>query len=540
MIDKMDKDWILFKHKPSSGPGATAQTTMHQSASSLLRTTQDTNRPYAQDLADLFTTLIASLDLRSHRHMFKTYACTFTTEDCLVNLASLRFTQSNRMTDPNDSRRIVTTTTTTTFSMARDMARTTCVRFIDAGYIEPAYENHMDGFRDKMRWKLTPKGLYILKCFSTRSGMMSGSIATLLVGGGGGGGVNVNGFEVIMLERDAETDDIALDRASAEVVFCRFAGATPNCSMRGRGAQGPRKAKRLLAAAARTGSSSSLSSAASDSSSGDEAADTKVSYGVCLTERVESGSTHHCFSAADAIDWLLRHVSVVDLHECMAIASAFITHGLVESLIGGSRIETTSSIANYAVTDHGRRVAGWDMLPSRNPSPHRCRSSSPSPATAMSSVASSNVSRTQQILSDPALRLLFREFLRQSFCEENLQFYLEAERLLQHHKSHPQNESVIDEDRECLAKAYALYNAYLANGSPCELNLDYTLRTALATKMAGTVLNTDVAIRDAVIEVMALVERAQQQVYKLMASDSVPKFTQTEPYLAAIYPPLSS
>ena len=534
MMDKMDKDWILFKHKPSSGPSASAQTTMHQSATSLLRTTQGTNRPYAQDLADLFTTLIASLDLRSHRHMFKTYACTFTTEDCLVNLASLRFTQSNRMPDPNDSRRIVTTTTTTTFSMARDMARTTCVRFVDAGYVEPAYENHMEGFRDKVRWKLTPKGLYILRCFSTRSGMMSGSIATLLVGG------NVNGYEVVMLERDAETDDIALDRASTEVVFCRFAGATPNYSVRGRGAQQPRGAKRLLAAAARTGSSSSLSSAASDSSSGDEAMDTKGSYGVCLTERVESGSTHHCFSAADAIDWLLRHVSVVDSRECVAIASAFIIHGLVQNLVGGSEIETTSSIANYAVTDHGRRVAGWDMLPSRNPSPHRRRSSSSSPATVMSPIACSNVSRTQQILSDPALRLLFREFLRQSFCEENLQFYLEAERLLQHHKSHPQSESIIDEDRDCLAKAYALYNAYLANGSPCELNLDYTLRTALATKMAGTVLNTDAAIRDAVVEVMALVERAQQQVYKLMASDSVPKFTQTEPYLAAIYPPLST
>ena len=42
------------------------------------------------------------------------------------------------MPDPKDPSRIVTTTTTTTFSMAKDMARAICQRFLDARFIESA------------------------------------------------------------------------------------------------------------------------------------------------------------------------------------------------------------------------------------------------------------------------------------------------------------------------------------------------------------------------------------------------------------------
>src|SRR5271155_572280 len=41
-----------------------------------------------------------SLPLRSHRVRFKTYPFTFTTEEALQNMASLRLTQTNRMDDP--------------------------------------------------------------------------------------------------------------------------------------------------------------------------------------------------------------------------------------------------------------------------------------------------------------------------------------------------------------------------------------------------------------------------------------------------------
>lgn len=41
-----------------------------------------------------------SLPLRSHRVRFKAYPFTFTTEEALQNMASLRLTQTNRMDDP--------------------------------------------------------------------------------------------------------------------------------------------------------------------------------------------------------------------------------------------------------------------------------------------------------------------------------------------------------------------------------------------------------------------------------------------------------
>lgn len=39
----------------------------------------------------------------------------------------------------------------------------------------------------------------------------------------------------------------------------------------------------------------------------------------------------------------------------------------------------------------------------------------------------SHTARLKQILDEPALRSLFREFLRANFCEENLSFWLDVE-----------------------------------------------------------------------------------------------------------------
>jgi hypothetical protein len=55
---------------------------------------------FFQDFIDIFTTLMISLPLKSHRVRFKTYPFTFTTEEALQNMASLRLTQTNRMDDP--------------------------------------------------------------------------------------------------------------------------------------------------------------------------------------------------------------------------------------------------------------------------------------------------------------------------------------------------------------------------------------------------------------------------------------------------------
>jgi GTPase-activating protein SST2 len=93
-----------------------------------------------------------------------------------------------------------------------------------------------------------------------------------------------------------------------------------------------------------------------------------------------------------------------------------------------------------------------------------------------------------------------------------------------------------------------LYNAFLAPGSPCELNIDHSLRTALAARMTRAV-GDDEATISSLDEVAQLFDQAQTSVFKLMASvrpscislllltkrqDSVPKFLREAKYAAVL------
>jgi hypothetical protein len=70
-----------------------------------------------------------------------------------------------------------------------------------------------------------------------------------------------------------------------------------------------------------------------------------------------------------------------------------------------------------------------------------------------------------------------------------------------------------------MASAYGIYNAFLAPGSPCELNIDHLLRNMLATRMTKAV-GQDAAMIESLKEVTKLFEEAQTSVFKLMASVS--------------------
>lgn len=72
---------------------------------------------------------------------------------------------------------------------------------------------------------------------------------------------------------------------------------------------------------------------------------------------------------------------------------------------------------------------------------------------------------------------------------------------------------------EKLTTRLDLYNAFLAPGSPCELNIDHNLRNALVTRMTRFEL-PDTALLTTVKEVIALYNQAQSSVFKLMASVS--------------------
>ena len=64
-----------------------------------------------------------------------------------------------------------------------------------------------------------------------------------------------------------------------------------------------------------------------------------------------------------------------------------------------------------------------------------------------------------------------------------------------------------------------LYNAFLAPGSPCELNIDHALRNSLAGRMTKAV-GDDESMFKSLQEVEQLFEMAQTSVFKLMSSVS--------------------
>ncbi|KAJ5569645.1 uncharacterized protein N7459_009075 [Penicillium hispanicum] len=482
---------------PGSVPVALPK--MHQTSSRLLRMTED-ERPFTKDFMDLFSTLMVSLKLDSHRVRFTRYDHSFTSEEAINNLGSLKFSQSNRMPDPKDPSRIVTTTTTTTFSMAKEMARSVCQRFVDARFIEPADGKALPIFPLKgALFQLTPKGINILQRFCQRNGITARHVMSVLES-------PRNTMQLVNLERDTETDKLSHDRATIEVIFRRFAGQ-----------EGPN-----LKASISTSDSDSLS----------EYSNGIIGVKMARERKLQDGKIYsNTFTGKGAVDWLMDCSTTIERRETCLIAELFLKYGLItmiqddKTFPDSNAVFQPSKYAIYCITERGQRVCGWiarDKKRDNNGSITYDNRGMP---------RDSNNARLTHILQDPALRLLFREFLRYSLCEENLSFYLDvSEFTSNYHKAEKTGTfGKADSVRETLAAAYGLYNAFLAPGSPCELNIDHGLRNSLASRMTKAV-GDDESMFKSLQEVVHLFELAQTSVFKLMSSDSVPKFLRDPKY----------
>ena len=142
----------------------------------------------------------------------------------------------------------------------------------------------------------------------------------------------------------------------------------------------------------------------------------------------------------------------------------------------------------------------------------------PEAALSYAGARDSNTNRLRQILEEPALRSLFREFLKRNFCEENLSFWLDVQDFKR--RFHTTSSAVAvrpvgveakekeksmagkvasklrggadssssnmtgfsameKHQQDLIAMAFVIYNTYLAPSSPCELNIEHNLRTEL-------------------------------------------------------------
>ncbi|KAM3562991.1 hypothetical protein ARSEF4850_002532 [Beauveria asiatica] len=452
---------------------------MHQTSSRLLRMTDD-DRPYTRDFKDLFSTLVVSLlPLSAHRVRLSKVEYTFLSEDAINNLGSLKFSQSNRMPDPKDPSRIVTTTTTTTFSMAKDMARSICQRFVEARFIESADGKYQQVYTMKGGvWQLTPKGVAILNRFCARNGIQQKQVGEL---------ATTSNLQLVILERDLQSDKLISDWGTVEVIFRRFMGS--------------------------------------------ESRNIKSS--------VNGRTYQNTFTGRATTDWLMDCSTIVDRRETIEIASLFVQYDLIEALtqdraylsqIPSHNLFQPTKHAIYQVTQRGK-----DILSGASSRGRASESEAGTGSQRNGITRDSNTQRLDKILNDPALRLLFRENLDETHCEENLSFYKDVDEFVHACKSgicaakKSPNANSMDSIKEIMAQAYGIYNAFLAPGSPCELNIDHQLRNNLATRMTKAV-GQDVAMIETLEEVTALFEDAQNAVFKLMASDSVPKFLRNAKY----------
>ncbi|KAG4443765.1 hypothetical protein IFR05_000756 [Cadophora sp. M221] len=489
---------------------------MHQTSSRLLRMTSD-DRPFTRDFKDLFATLVVSLPLAPHRVRLTRVEHSFLSEEAINNLGSLKFSQSNRMPDPKDPSRIVTTTTTTTFSMAREMARSVCQRFLDARFIESADGKQAKEFTMKSSvWQLTPKGIHVLERFCAKNGIQQRHVTELV-------NSSRNTMQLVILERDSATDKLSSDRSTIEVIFRRFVGQNgPNIK-------------------------SSTSSADSDSLS--EYKDGIA--GVRMANERKIGSPprtmYQTFTGKAATDWLMDCCTTVDRRETAEIATLFLEQELIwcvqqdRAYLAQFSPQERDKSAIFQPTKHGiyqMTQKGKDVV--NMTSRERTSESGEGSSTAARAGVSrdSNTQKLDKILNDASLRLLFRENLRDTHCEENLSFYLDVDEFLKSCKIAIKSNSPsrsnsgggnLDSVKETMASAYGIYNAFLAPGSPCELNIDHLLRNQLATRMTKAV-GQDSAMIDSLREVTKLFEEAQLSVFKLMASDSVPKFMKSSKY----------
>lgn len=499
----------------------------------MMKTTKR-GRPYLKDTLDLFATLIVSLQLTTHKQYFRTFPNSFTTDEAAHNLASLKFSQSNRGPDPRDKSRIVTTTTTTTFSMTRDMAKAMCQHFMDARLIENAADQGSNLFKDRGTYVLTPKGLHVLERFISKNGINADHLQHVFTS-------QPICIKLLHLERRAADDEIIVTQSVITVLFRRFVGRQSNYPS----------------------SSSSPSDAFGEYH--------ERAKGVQLMDVQErsppsvgrSTVVHqHCFTAVSALEWLCDFTSVVGREEAAEMAAQFVRFGLI-TLVSDKRKTNDSAIiftvrgnapggnspinqhgefrctakAIYKITEEGKRVAQWDETsgsPRSSTNFHNDRPSVESNATvepgaksgpeALVSAADakihrrismaeklnasyeagekkgnvkSNMDRLNYILEEPSYRALFRDFLKSNFCEENLSFWLDVEDFKRKfnitssaqaaapaaptRKGTPGQAAMERHHESLIQTAFQIYNKYLAPSSQHELNIDHGLRLDLST-----------------------------------------------------------
>ncbi|GAW08245.1 regulator of G protein signaling superfamily [Lentinula edodes] len=470
-----------------------------QASSHMMKTTKR-GRPFLKDTLDLFATLIVSLQLAPHKQFFRTFPNSFSTDEAAQNLASLKFSQSNRGPDPREPSRVVTTTTTTTFSMTRDMAKAMSQHFMDARLIENAADPSSNLFKDRGIYILTPKGLHVLERFISKNGINSDHLQNVFI-------TQPICIKLLHLERRSADDEIIVSQEEAAEMAAQF-----------------------------------------------------VRFGLItlVSDKRKNNDSAIIFTVRGSAPGGNSPVSQHGEFRCTAKAI-------------------------YKITDEGRRVAHWDgSRPlGAHDSPNASSASLNAERSSVDNVSESgekkgsdakihrrismaeklnvnyqaaekkntkesNTERLNYILEEPSLRSLFREFLRSNFCEENLSFWLDVQDFKRKFnitssavavnppprsgsRTTPGQAAMERHHESLISTAFVIYNT-----NELVKYLDDVVTSLDGKPFAGKVEPEQAnAFNATQLQTMIrLYERIQVHVFRLMATDSVPKFIKTPKFLA--------
>ncbi|KAF7728440.1 hypothetical protein EC973_006120 [Apophysomyces ossiformis] len=302
-------------------------------------------RPYLKDVHDLFAALIIQIPLDTHRYLFRTYNHTFSSEDAIQALGSLRFSHTVRTTDPNDPSKQLRTTTTTTFNMAREMAKALCQQFQNCRLMENATDSNSRSFRDKGLWQLTPKGLCVLQDFCVRT---EADLASLRKRFG-----HIEPIQLVRLERHPDDDQLAVGRQNLSMIFRVMMTSLPlEGELENNSSNNNNNGTPVTSSSSRPKSISSSSSVSSGSSSSNpsSAAPFAMSSGMPGDSRVQLLSNYlltisktskpaqaksiknlrSIFPSQLCCDWLIDYSTVSSREEAELICNEFLKYGWIE------------------------------------------------------------------------------------------------------------------------------------------------------------------------------------------------------------------
>ncbi|XP_010750173.2 regulator of G-protein signaling 21 [Larimichthys crocea] len=109
------------------------------------------------------------------------------------------------------------------------------------------------------------------------------------------------------------------------------------------------------------------------------------------------------------------------------------------------------------------------------------------------------------LLSHKYGKAAFCIFLKSEFCEENIEFWTACEDF-KNHKSH----------KEMVSKANSIYEEFIKNEAPKEINLDFHTKNAIIQSLHEPTVTSFLA--------------AQRKVYSLMENNSYPRFIHSDLY----------